>query len=128
MFRAACDGAFSVRLELPKPTGARPRSVEFPCASQVRPELPDALLFEGAFEGAREEFVIDEGGRLCESCAWRLFVGALPAVPREKVAEFDVPTRALAGRPTVKCALLNVFTWLFAAPAAGAVRAITERF
>jgi len=71
--RAICGGSFVGRLELPKPAGARPRSVAFPCASQVRGLLPvrgDAVLPIEAL-GVRAEFGIGEGGRFWESSRWR---------------------------------------------------------
>src|SRR5207245_2840349 len=59
-----------VRFEVPKPRGARPRSVALPCASQARPlpgrcaELFPAAPFIGRFVSERAE-----GGRFC--AIWR---------------------------------------------------------
>jgi len=39
---AVCEGWFTGRLEFPKPAGARPLSVAFPCASQMRCHYPRA--------------------------------------------------------------------------------------
>ena len=66
-------GALTGRFELPKPAGARPRSVAFPCASQVRGLLPARCEAVLPTVGAdvRFEFVTDEGGRFCESSRCR---------------------------------------------------------
>ena len=86
--RAVRAGSVVVgRLELSKPAGARPRSVAFPCASQVRGLLPargEAALPMTLAE-ARSELVIAEGGRFCESSRWRGLIweiaGMLPERP-----------------------------------------------
>jgi hypothetical protein len=72
--RAICEGSFAGRLELPKPAGARPRSVALPCASQVRGLLlarGDALLLLIGELGVREVFGIAEGGRFCDKSRCR---------------------------------------------------------
>jgi hypothetical protein len=101
---------------------------------------------------ARFEFVIDEGGRLCDSSRCRgdtaevfgkfvgrpFIAGALCAgtfgVP---VCRFIVPfagrfaglfTGELPTRPAVRPLLLSVRTRIWDAPCAGAVRATTMRF
>jgi hypothetical protein len=70
-FERAAVAEFEGRFVLPKPCGARPESVELPCALQVREEVfgradefiePDGL----------EPCCMAEGGRLEESCDWRL--------------------------------------------------------
>jgi hypothetical protein len=71
--RAICAGGFAGRVELPKPAGAWPRSVAFPCASHVRGLLPargDAALPVEAL-GVCAAFGIAEGGRFCESSRCR---------------------------------------------------------
>jgi hypothetical protein len=107
-----------------------------------------------AADGVRFEFVIDEGGLLCESSRClgvmtevlgmllgRLFVaGVLPgrlfvagalrdgmfgATARKLFVLF---TGALPARPEVSPVLLSVRTRIWDAPCAGAVRAITVRF
>ena len=85
-----CAGAFEGRFELPKPCGARPRSVEFPCASQVRELFPDRcgpLLITLLVE--RFELGIAEGGRFCESSRCR------PVIP-ELAGEFPARPFAVA--------------------------------
>lgn len=67
--RAICVGSFAGRLELPEPVGARPLSVAFPCADQVRELLPargDAVLLLTGELGVRAAFDVAEGGRFCE--------------------------------------------------------------
>ena len=56
------------RFELPKPRGARPESVELPCAFQVRPEAGDreALLLKEPLGRADWDCPAD-GGRFDES-------------------------------------------------------------
>src|SRR5437660_12261611 len=83
--RADWTGALVGRLELPTPAGARPRSVAFPCASQLREVLPACceVVLPMTLADARFELVIAEGGRFCESSRWRGEViwdppGALP--------------------------------------------------
>src|SRR5260221_3496923 len=71
--RAVCAGAFAGRLELPKPAGARPRSVALPCASQLRELLPARceLVLPITLAEVRFALVVAEGGRFCESSRWR---------------------------------------------------------
>jgi len=71
--RAVWAGAFAGRLELPKPAGARPRSVAFPCASQLRELLPARceVVLSITLADVRFELFIAEGGRFCESSRWR---------------------------------------------------------
>ena len=85
-----CDGAFVGRFELPKPCGARPRSVVFPCASQVRELFPGRcepplvmVLFVERFE-----FGIAEGGRFCDSSRCR---GVIPELAGPLLGE--IPER-----------------------------------
>lgn len=73
-----CDGVFAGRFELPKPWGARPRSVVFPCASQFRglfPERCGPLLITLLVE--RFELGIAEGGRFCERSRCRAVIPEL---------------------------------------------------
>lgn len=73
-------GAFVGRLELPKPCGARPRSVALPCASQVRPLPARArLLFAAGLLVERLPFGMAEGGRFCDSSLWRAVIPELAA-------------------------------------------------
>src|ERR1700687_2881852 len=70
---AVCVGWVTGRLEFPKPAGARPLSVAFPCASQTRWLLParcDAVLPIAALD-VRGEFGIAEGGRFWDSSRCR---------------------------------------------------------
>jgi len=71
VFVGAAAAEFAGRFELPKPCGARPESVELPCALQAREEV-----FERADEFTEpdglEPCCMAEGGRLAESCDWRL--------------------------------------------------------
>ena len=70
---AVCEGWFTGRLEFPKPAGARPLSVAFPCASQMRWPLParcDAVLPIVALD-VRGELGIAEGGRFWDSSRCR---------------------------------------------------------
>lgn len=143
-----CAGAFVGRFELPNPCGARPRSVELPCASQVRP-LPARLLLPA---GPLVERLpgIAEGGRFCESSRWRgvireleEFAGALPGrfwnwplvlmllctpeLPTWAFALAEPFTCAPPKRPAVVAPFI-VRTDSREAARAGAVRAMTERF
>ena len=142
------------RFELPKPAGARPRSVVLPCASQARGPLPvrcGALLFIVEL-GVRAEFGIAEGGRFCESSRCRGVVpdvlGMAPGRPFMVGAlcagAFGIPARgfiapiagrfeplfpsALPARPLVKPLPFTVRTGMCEAACAGVVRASTERF
>lgn len=75
---AFCAGAL-LRSE-PKPCGARPRSVAWPCASQLR-LLPGRCpeLFASVLVG-RLELPLAEGGRSCASWRWRAVISELPEV------------------------------------------------
>jgi hypothetical protein len=117
----------------PNPCGARPRSVVLPCASQVRellvgrcPELPTVPFAE------RFEFGIAEGGRFCESSCWRAvvasFARALPGLLPTPVFALAEPfTCEWPSRPALTAPFIRS-TGTCEAAAAGAVRAITERF
>jgi hypothetical protein len=109
-------------LGLPKPCGARPRSVAPPCASHVRVLLverfgdaPLVLEFNVAWLLSPP---VAEGGLFCESWFWR--------------ADNPGLTRIFAGalfvRPADNPVVFMVWTGMCEAAAAGAVRAITERF
>jgi hypothetical protein len=54
------------RLELPKPCGLRPESVEFPCAFQLRVEFPGRALLMDALALVRLPPVMLAGGRFAE--------------------------------------------------------------
>jgi hypothetical protein len=111
---------FDGRFELPKPRGARPESVELPCAFQVREEAlerGDELIEPGVLEPC----CMAEGGRLEESCDWRL-------VPKPDEVPPDRPVPAAAELPRLRLELFIVRTGKWEADAAGAVRAITLRF
>jgi len=129
-----CAGGFAGRSE-PNPCGARPRSELLPWASQTRELLPARCedVPEGVFPD-RFAFGAVEGGRFCESSRWRAVMpelaGALPG-------RFSTPALALT-EPLTEELPVRAFAPPFAvarelptgdcAPAAGAVRAITERF
>lgn len=71
LFVRAAEVEFAGRLLLPKPCGARPESVLLPCALQAREEVFECAA--GFTEpDVREPCCIAEGGRLAESCDWRL--------------------------------------------------------
>ena len=153
-FRGDCAGEFSDGRELPNPAGGRPRSLVFPCASQVRVLLPrcDGLLPEAPAD-VRFEFVIAEGGRLFASSCWRAVMPDVPVALADRLfIEGALPGRLfIAGalcddalgatarwfmvlfagplpvRPAVKAALLTVRTCICDGPRAGAVRATTGR-
>jgi len=115
---------FAGRFELPKPCGARPRSVELPWASQVRPLVElfvVARLFAAPETGP-------EGGLPWESWFWRPVV-AEPFCDSERFGVWPVRlARLLLGRPADSAPVFIVRTGWCEAAAAGAVRAITERF
>jgi hypothetical protein len=114
---------FAGRFELPKPCGARPRSVELPCASQVRPLVApfDATRLFAPETGA-------EGGLPWESWFWRP-VEADPFCDNERFGVWPVRfARLLLGRPADSAPVFIVRTGMCEAAAPGAVRAITERF
>lgn len=100
----------------PKPSGARPRSVVLPCASQVRALLPDRA----------------EGGRFCITSRCR---AVAPAFAWALPARLSSPALLLAGllacgfpnRPALNSPLFIVRTGELAAREEGAVRAITDR-
>lgn len=100
-----------------------PRSVALPCASQVRVPLPDRLVAAPlvvAFNVARllsPPFA--EGGLFCESWFCRADIAGLTRM---------LFAGALFVRPADKPVALMVCTGICEAAAAGAVRAITERF
>jgi len=91
LFVRAADTEFAGRFELPKPCGARPESVELPCALQVREEVfgraaeftePDGL----------EPCCTLEGGRFAEGCDWRLALNPDEAPPdRAAVVAVELP-------------------------------------
>lgn len=133
-----CAGALPGRFE-PKPCGARPRSVELPCASQVRPLPARARLLFAPGPFVERLPGIAEGGRFCESSRCR---EVIPELAPELAC-------ALPGRfgnwPLILMLLCTpeLPTWPFAlalrapfivrtgsreAPCAGAVRAMTARF
>ena len=85
---------------LPKPCGARPRSTELPWASKLR----EPLLF----------------GRFCENRPWR------PEFAEAEPERFMFAPRSLASR--VLLPALTERTGMCEAPAAGLLRATTERF
>lgn len=111
---------FEGRFALPKPCGARPESVELPCALQAREEV-----FERADEFTEadglEPCCKAEGGRLEESCDWRL-------APIPDGVPADRPVPAAGELPGLRVELFMVRTGKWDADAAGAVRAITLRF
>lgn len=119
-FGRAAAVEFAGRFELPKPCGARPESVELPCACHVREEV-----FERADEFTEPEGLepcgVAEGGRLEESCDWRLALNPGEAPPGRAVL-LAVPL------PGLRVELFMVRTGRCEADAAGAVRAITLRF
>src|SRR5260370_30564281 len=98
--RADWTGALVGRLELPTPAGARPRSVAFPCASQLRGLLParcEEVVLPITLAEARFELVIAEGGRFCERPRWRgVTLEALGMEPGRPVISGAFCTRALA--------------------------------
>ena len=111
---------FADRFELPKPCGARPESVELPCAFHAREELfgradeftePDGL----------EPCCMLEGGRLAESCDLRLPLNPGEVPPGRAVL-------AAVELPGLRVELFMVRAGRWEADAAGAVRAITLRF
>lgn len=69
-----------------------------------------------------------DGGRLLESCRWRCDIAGLLLVSRpvRKLAEGALPV--LPARPADRPRVFIVRTGMCEAPAAGAVRAMTERF
>jgi len=82
---------FAGRFELPKPCGARPESVELPCAFQVREEV-----FERADEFTEPEGLepccVPKGGRLAESCDCRLAFNADDVPPeRAELLAVELP-------------------------------------
>ena len=91
LFARAAEVEFAGRLVLPKPCGARPESVVLPCALHAREEV-----FERADEFAEadglEPCAVAEGGRLAESCDWRLALNpdAVPA-DRAVLAAVELP-------------------------------------
>lgn len=100
----------------PKPSGARPRSVALPCASQVRGLLPDRA----------------EGGRFCiiSRCraVVRLFAWAFNALlSRLAFALAELLACGFPNRPGLNSPLFTVRTGELAAREEGAVRAITDR-
>jgi len=116
--RAAVE--FADRFELPKPCGARPESVELPCAFHAREELfgradeftePDGL----------EPCCMAEGGRFVESCDWRLALNPDEVPPGRVVL-------AAVELPGLRVELFMVRAGRWEADAAGAVRATTLRF
>jgi hypothetical protein len=135
---------------LPKLCGARPRSVALPCADQLREPLFAGRLGDTLpppFTDARPLTPAPaEGGRLLESSRWRedmaalLFAsrpartfadGALLEAPRPPKLPFAgrfIPPLTAPFRPADKPRVSMVRTGMCEAAAAGAVRAITERF
>jgi len=113
------------RFELPNPCGARPESVELPCAFQVRPEAADReeLLLKEPLGRAACNCPAD-GGRFAESCDCRapLKVCALFA-PRLKFPAGLLPARFAEKPPE-----FMVRTGMCEAAAAGVERATTLRF
>ena len=112
------------RFELPKPCGARPESVELPCAFQARPEAcgREALLLKEPLGRADCDCPAD-GGRFDESCDCRepLKVCAL-FPPRPKFPAGLLP------RLAEKEPEFIVRTGMCEAAAAGVERATTLRF
>jgi len=100
--RVVC--AVAERPELPNPCGARPESVELPCAFQLRPGEVcglEALLLKLLV--GREDCDCDcdaDGGRLDESCDWRALLnpcGLLP--PRAELLAGVLPPRFAEKEP-----------------------------
>lgn len=106
---------------VPKPCGARPRSVAVPCAAQVRP--PFALVTGRLFAAP----AID-GGRPCDSWFWRPLAAVLPVVLPKLFGTVERPPTCPTVRPADKLVVFTVRTGILPAPAAGAVRATTDRF
>ena len=146
-----CAGALPGRFE-PKPCGARPRSVVLPCASQVRELVPGRCteLLPAVPFMDRLPFGIAEGGRFWESSRCRAVIPALP-FPRALPGRFSIAPLTLAlpctpelpicplalaeplacglpKRPAFICPPFTARTGECEAPAAGVVRAMTERF
>ena len=143
---------------MPNPCGARPRSVAFPCADQFRdPLLGGRLAVAPLFTEARPLTpAFADGGRLLESSRCRVDIAPLftsrpgrlfgaaelpadaPADVRASFRELEpplVPPRLkpplaplLLTRPAASPRVSIVRTGMCEAAAAGAVRAITERF
>lgn len=91
LFVRAADTEFEGRFELPKPCGARPESVALPCALHAREEvLGRADEFTEA--DGLDPCTAAEGGRLAESCDWRLALkpDAVPA-DRAVLAAVELP-------------------------------------
>ena len=135
---------------LPKLCGARPRSVALPCADQLREPLFAGRLGDTLplpFTDARPLTPApEEGVRVCERTGWR---GHMPALlfaygpgrtfadgalleaqrpPKLPFAGRFIPPFTAPFRPADKPRVSMVRTGMCEAAAAGAVRAITERF
>jgi len=123
--RAGLPALLEGLLELPKPCGARPRSVELPCASQVCVPLVIRWL-EGLFGlpfCMRMLLLPADDGRSRERSFWR------PKAPPLFGERFEpVFGEKFPARPGVSLVVFMVRTRMSDAPRAGAVRAITERF
>jgi hypothetical protein len=121
-------GLLLVGLERPKPCGAWPRSVVFPCADQVRVLFPGRFCDTPALVFAEARPLTPafaEEGRLLETCCWREDAAGLlfDSRPWRTFAPGAFPAR-----PADRLLLLTVCTGMCEAAAAGAVRAITARF
>jgi len=140
------DGRFEELL--PNPAGGRPRSEEFPCASQVRlfaPALPRGELLldppRFAFPSALVrmfEFGLSSESSRCREDIAPPFSGELLKRPEligvpdwPRLPEFSVPRaptlpgRSVAGRMVPA---LNERVGMCEAPGAGLLRATTARF
>lgn len=120
VFVRAAAAEFAGRFVLPKPCGARPESVELPCALQAREEVFGRADEFSEADGL-EPCEAAEDGRLVESCDWRLALN-----PDEVPA--DRAVLAAVELPGLRAELFMVRAGRREAEAAGAVRAITLRF
>jgi hypothetical protein len=110
------DGRFVL---LPKPCGARPRSVALPWAAQFRafPIAPGLFAAPSA-----------EGGLFCESWFWRFTAAVSFCVVGRLLRAAVRFATLLPGRPADRLLVFMVRTGIREAAAAGAVRATTLRF
>jgi len=112
-------------LELPKPCGARPRSVELPWAAQVRVPLVTRWLETrfGLLFWVRMLLPAADCGRFLDKSFCLVKVPPLFGERFEPVFGEKFPAR-----PGVSLLVLIVRTRMSDAPLAGAVRAMTDRF
>jgi hypothetical protein len=136
---------------LPNPCGARPRSVEFPCADQFRDPLFPGRLGEALpFTEARPftpAFAFADGGRLLESSRCREDIPLFTSLPGRLFGDTEVAaplrppklplfpprlppplTAPFPARPAETPRLSIVRTGMCEAAAPGVVRATTDRF